>query len=42
MNKHRPSFQAVTATVNGEKTVFQVAASDAPGASGSMGAMKMH
>jgi hypothetical protein len=32
----------VTATVNGEKTVFQVAASEASGADGSMGGMKMH
>jgi len=32
----------VTATVNGEKTVFRVAASDAPGAAESMGGMKMH
>jgi hypothetical protein len=32
----------VTATVNGEKAVFQVAASDAPGAVGSMGGIKMH
>jgi hypothetical protein len=32
----------VIATVNGEKTVFQVAASEASGAEGSMGGMKMH
>jgi len=32
----------VTATINGEETVFRVAASDAPGAAESMGGMKMH
>jgi hypothetical protein len=32
----------VTATVNDEKAVFQVAPSDAPEAGGSMGGMKMH
>jgi hypothetical protein len=32
----------VTATVNDEKAVFQVPASDAADASGSMGGMKMH
>jgi hypothetical protein len=32
----------VTATVNDEKTVFQVAASDKPNAGESMGGMKMH
>jgi hypothetical protein len=32
----------VTAAVNGEKAVFQVAASDAPGPGESMGGMKMH
>jgi hypothetical protein len=32
----------VTATVNDKKAVFRVAASDAPGAGGTMGGMKMH
>jgi hypothetical protein len=32
----------VSATVNDQKAVFQVGASDAPEAGGSMGGMKMH
>ena len=37
-----PGSYRVTAMVNDQKTVFQVAASDAPDAGGSMGGMKMH
>ena len=37
-----PGSYRVTAMVNDQKTVFQVAASDAPDAGESMGGMKMH